>query len=68
LGTIGPEASVQTGPGVQTGTLSRWGDYSTMSVDPVDDCTMVFTTEYIPVNGSFNWATAIQSLKLSTCQ
>ena len=46
----------------------RWGDYSTMSVDPVDGCTMVFTTEYIPSNGSFNWATAINSLKLSSCQ
>ena len=68
LGTIGPEALVLNGPGVQTGTLSRWGDYSTMSVDPIDDCTMVFTTEYIPSNGSFNWATAIQSLKLSSCQ
>ena len=40
----------------QTGTLSRWGDYSTMSVDPVDGCTMVFTAEYIPANGYFNWA------------
>jgi len=69
LGTLGPEAQVLQGPGVQTGnSLSRWGDYSTMSIDPVDGCTMVFTTEYIPSNGSFNWSTAIQSLKLSTCQ
>jgi hypothetical protein len=69
MGTMGPEASVQLiSQGVQTGTLSRWGDYSTISVDPLDGCTMVFTTEYIPSNGSFNWATAIQSLKLTTCQ
>lgn len=68
LGTMGPEAQVLNGPGVQTGTLSRWGDYSTMSVDPVDDCTMVFTTEYIPSDGTFNWKTAIHSLKLSSCQ
>ena len=57
------------GPGVQTGNrLSRWGDYSTISVDPVDGCTMVFTTEYIPSDGNFNWATLIQQFKLSTCQ
>jgi len=37
-----------------------------LSVDPVDDCTMVFTTEYIPSNGSFNWATTIQSVKLTS--
>ena len=69
LGTVGPEIQVLLGFGSQTGnSLSRWGDYATMSIDPVDGCTMVFTTQYIPTNGSFNWATAIQSLRLSSCQ
>ena len=69
LGTIGPEVPILDGPGSQTGySLSRWGDYSTISVDPANGCTMVFTTEYIPSNGAFNWSTAIQSFKLSTCQ
>lgn len=68
LGALGTETNILAGPGVQTGTLSRWGDYSMMSVDPVDGCTMVFTTEYIPSNGSFNWSTYIHSFKLSTCQ
>jgi len=66
-GTLGNETSILTGPGSQTGTLSRWGDYSTISVDPTDGCQMVFTTEYIPSDGSFNWSTYIQSMKLSTC-
>lgn len=67
LGTLGSEASIAVGLGSQTGTLSRWGDYSTLSVDPVDGCTMVFTTELIPADGSFNWTTYIYSFKLSTC-
>lgn len=68
-GALGGETQVLLGPGVQTGNrLSRWGDYSTLSIDPTDGCTMVFTGEYIPSNGSFNWATAIQTLKLSTCK
>lgn len=67
LGALGGETGILVGPGSQTGTLSRWGDYSTMSVDPVDGCQMVFTTEYIPANGSFNWNTYIASFKLSTC-
>jgi len=67
LGTMGNETSVQVGPGSQTGNLTRWGDYSTISVDPVDGCTFVFTTEFIPANGSFNWSTFIHSFKLSTC-
>jgi len=67
LGTLGTEVGIWPGAGSQTGTLSRWGDYSTMSVDPVDGCQMVFTTEYLPGNGSFNWSTVISSFKLSTC-
>ncbi|HEV2834433.1 MAG TPA: hypothetical protein VGW58_03895 [Pyrinomonadaceae bacterium] len=66
-GTMGNETSIQVGPGVQTTNLSRWGDYSTISVDPVDGCTMVFTSQYQPANGTFNWSTYIYSFKLSTC-
>jgi hypothetical protein len=68
LGSLGTEQAILTGPGSQTGTLTRWGDYSTIAVDPSDGCQMVFTTEFIPSNGSFNWSTYIHSMKLSTCQ
>ena len=66
-GTMGNETNALTGLGIQTGGLARWGDYSTISVDPVDGCTMVFTTQFQPANGSFNWSTFIHSFKLSTC-
>jgi hypothetical protein len=33
------------GAGSQLPNLSRWGDYSSMSVDPVDDCTFWYTNE-----------------------
>lgn len=67
LGTMGNETEVLAGPGVQTPNLSRWGDYSTISVDPVDGCTMVFTSQFQPANGNFNWSTYIYSFKLTTC-
>jgi hypothetical protein len=67
LGTLGNETIIHAGVGSQTGNLTRWGDYSTISVDPVDGCTMVFTTQFQPANGSFNWSTYIHSFKLSTC-
>lgn len=67
LGILGNETSILIGTGSQTPTLARWGDYSTINVDPVDGCTMVFTTEYLPTNGNFNWATYIYTFKLSTC-
>lgn len=68
LGILGNETEAKAGPGVQTPSLSRWGDYSTISVDPIDGCTMVFTSQYQPSNGNFNWTTYIYSFKLSTCQ
>jgi hypothetical protein len=67
LGTLGNETNALTGAGIQTPSLSRWGDYSTISVDPVDGCTMVFTSQFQPANGNFNWSTFIHSFKLSTC-
>jgi len=67
LGTMGNETSVLVGSGIQNGNLTRWGDYSTISIDPVDGCTMVFTTQFQPANGNFNWTTYIHSFKLSTC-
>ena len=68
LGTLSNETAVVTGPGVQTGTLHRWGDYSSMVVDPVDDCTFWYTNEYQKTDGSFNWNTYINSFKVGTCQ
>lgn len=67
LGTLGNETTILVGSGIQTATLTRWGDYSTISVDPVDGCTMVFTSQFQPANGNFNWNTYIHSFKLSTC-
>ena len=66
-GTLGVENTLIVGTGVQTGGLSRWGDYSSMTVDPVDNCTFWFTSEYLKANGSFNWNTRIASVKLAGC-
>jgi hypothetical protein len=69
LGTMSAtETIIQLGGGAQQATLSRWGDYSSLSVDPTDDCTMWYTTEYLKANGRFNWSTRIASFRFSTCQ
>ncbi|MFN2576085.1 MAG: fibronectin type III domain-containing protein [Pyrinomonadaceae bacterium] len=61
------ESTLFAGAGSQTGTLNRWGDYSDLTVDPVDDCTFWYTQEYIPSNGSFNWRTRIGAFKFPGC-
>ena len=40
-----PEIEIIGGTGSQSG-IDRWGDYSCLSVDPSDDSTFWFTTEY----------------------
>jgi Putative Ig domain len=68
LGTMTQaETTVFTGGGSQTGGLSRWGDYTSMQVDPSNDCTFWYTNEYIPSNGSFNWNTRLASFQLPGC-
>ena len=67
-GTMGQgEGTIINGAGSQTNRLTRWGDYSAMNVDPADNCTFWFTSEYIPANGSFNWKTRIGSFKFAGC-
>jgi hypothetical protein len=60
------ETSLIEGTGSQSGGYNRWGDYSSMSVDPVDDCTFWYTTEYYTSTGN-NWQTRIGSFKLADC-
>ncbi len=67
LGQMQTENIIQNGGGSQTGGLNRWGDYSSISLDPVDDCTYWYTTEYLKSSGSFNWSTRIASFKFPGC-
>ena len=68
LGTMQAETSLIEGGGSQSGyNLSRWGDYSAMSIDPVDDCTFWYTNEYLQTNGAFNWSTRIGTFKFPGC-
>ena len=59
---------VAKGTGVQTAGGNRWGDYSSMSLDPADDCTFWFSQEYYTTTSAANWATRINSFKFTGCQ
>jgi hypothetical protein len=56
------------GSGVQFNSYKRWGDYSSMTVDPKDDCTFWYTQEYYVSTGSFNWATRVGAFKFDNCK
>jgi hypothetical protein len=67
LGVLESEASIFEGAGSQTNGLNRWGDYSSLRIDPVDDCTFWYINEYLKADGSFNWSTRVGSFKFSAC-
>jgi hypothetical protein len=62
------EGSLFTGTGVQRGTNNRWGDYSSLNLDPSDDCSFWYTSEYYTSTAStFNWRTRIAKFKFASC-
>jgi hypothetical protein len=65
VGTMESENVIYQGGGSQT-SYARWGDYSSMAIDPTDDCTFWYTTEYQPTNGNA-WATRIASFAFPGC-
>ena len=70
-GTLESEVILQQGAGSQSSNgADRWGDYTSMTVDPTDDCTFWFTEEYFQATGQnrgFNWSTAIGSFTFPEC-
>ena len=59
------EGTIINGSGVQRTTNSRWGDYTSLNVDPVDDCTFWYVNEYYTAAGQASslvgWQTRIAS-------
>jgi hypothetical protein len=61
-----PETTLVAGASAQTFNGNRWGDYASLTVDPVDDCRFWFTSEYMGTGGF--WSTRIGSFKFSACE
>jgi hypothetical protein len=77
------EAVMFAGQGIEVNTgifpfRNRWGDYSALQVDPVDDCTFWYTNEYNATNPPIDpnnlgtilpvdWQTRIGSFKFPQC-
>jgi Divergent InlB B-repeat domain len=69
LGQMESEIDLLSGPGIPHGPQTRsirWGDYSSMAIDPTDDCTFWYTTQYEPPTGS-RWSTRIASFSFPSC-
>ena len=70
------EKTVITGTGAQlpssvcpaSDCAFRWGDYSAISLDPVDDCTFWYTNQYYSVTDAFAWSTRLASFRFDNCK
>lgn len=66
------EVVLQAGSGVQRTTNSRWGDYTSMNVDPKDDCTFYYINEYYTAASQASsvagWLTRIGVFKFPGCK
>jgi hypothetical protein len=66
LGTMAAEQKLIDGTASEVGD-DRWGDYTSVSVDPVDDCTFWFTSQYLTQKGAGNWHTAVARVRFHNC-
>jgi hypothetical protein len=68
--TLG-EDTIVNGTGVQRSVNNRWGDYTSLNVDPTDDCTFWYVNEYYTAAGQASsvagWQTRIGAFKLPGC-
>jgi hypothetical protein len=70
LGQLQSEIDILSSASIAHGSRTNnfhWADYSSLAIDPMDDCTFWYTTEYMPTNGG-NWSTRIASFSFPTCK
>jgi hypothetical protein len=61
------EGVIVNGSGSQTDPAARWGDYTSMNVDPVDNCRFWYVNEYYQTTSARGWQTRIGAFRLPGC-
>jgi hypothetical protein len=61
------EGTIVEGSGSQTDPAARWGDYTSMNIDPVDNCRFWYVNQYYAVTSPRNWQTRIAAFRLPGC-
>jgi hypothetical protein len=68
LGTMDQgEGIIMEGTGSQTGGGSRWGDYTSLNVDPIDDCTFWHVNQYLPTTSERGWRIRVGAFRFDEC-
>jgi len=67
LNTMESPALIWQGQGSEL-RADRWGDYTSLVIDPSDDCTFWYVNQYMPSDGVVNFHTRVASFKFPNCQ
>jgi hypothetical protein len=67
LNTMETEIPLVVGGGSQLTTNQNWSSYSSMTLDPVDDCTFWYTGQYYATSSQAGWSTEITSFRFPSC-
>ena len=68
LGTLDlGERSIASGLSAATSSWQRWGDYFSVSIDPVNDCTFWMVGEYMSAGEGARWNTRIAKTVIPGC-
>ena len=59
------EGTIIAGTGSQTAGGNRWGDYTSLTIDPTDDLTFWHVNEWVPTTSGSGWQLRVGSFKLS---
>ncbi|MQA25750.1 MAG: hypothetical protein GEU94_09785 [Micromonosporaceae bacterium] len=62
------EATLIDGSGSQLGPSNRWGDYTSLNVDPADDCTFWYVNQYYETSSSRGWQTRMGAFRFPGCR
>jgi hypothetical protein len=63
---LGGERVLLAGSASQS--IGAWGDYTTLALDPADDCTFWFIGQYLTKNDQDSWHTQISTVKFARCK
>ena len=59
------EGTIIAGTGSQTAGGNRWGDYTSLTIDPTDDLTFWHVNEWVPTTSASGWRLRVGSFKVS---
>ncbi|MFO1496684.1 MAG: hypothetical protein U1F26_18735 [Lysobacterales bacterium] len=61
------EGVIVEGTGSNTAGGSRWGDYTSMNIDPTDDCTFWYVNQWTPTTSPSGWQLRVGSFRFNEC-